>query len=300
MSASQIIDMSKLPPPQVVQVLDFEAKFGELKADLIEAYPEAAAVLELESEPLTKWLQRTAYQLVNQDAKTNDSALAVMLAYATGADLDQLGAWYDTARLTITPADPDASPPVEAVMEDDDAFRERIHLAPRGFTTAGPEGAYIYHARSADGQVLDAWPHSPTPGQVVVTVLSRTDDGTPTPELLAKVTTALSSEDIRPMTDEVIVQGADILGYAVEAVIYTLPGPDSQTVLDTAIDGARAYAATMHRIKRTPTTTGFIAALQVAGVHRVDLISPAADIVCGDTQASWCTAFNITWGGTSE
>src|SRR5258707_10016523 len=50
-------------------------------------------------------------------------------------------------------------PPRSTLFPYTTLFRSRVHLAPRGFTVAGPEGAYIYHARSADGQVLDAWPH---------------------------------------------------------------------------------------------------------------------------------------------
>ena len=34
MSTAQIIDMSKLPPPDVVEALDFEAEFAALKADM--------------------------------------------------------------------------------------------------------------------------------------------------------------------------------------------------------------------------------------------------------------------------
>lgn len=305
MTSAQIIDMSKLPPPQVVQVLDFEAEFEAITADLIEAMPvsmrvEIAAVLELESEPLTIWAQRQAYEVINLKAAANESALAVMLPYAKGTDLDNIGANFDTPRLVITPENLDASPPILEVLEDDESFRERIHLAPRGFTTAGPEGAYIYHARSADGQVLDAWPHSPTPATVIVSVLSRTGNGQADEDLLAKVRAALSAEDIRPMTDEVIVQSATIIEYPLDAVLDILPGPDGDTVRAAAEGAVRKYAATMHRVKRTATLTGFIGALQVAGVHKVHLNSPTEDVVCGDTEASYCTGFNVVLGAVSE
>lgn len=300
MSNAQIIDMSKLPPPEVVEVLDFESTFEELKADLIAAYPPAEATLQLESEPLTKWLQRVAYHIVMRSAQSNESALAVMLPYAKGADLDNVGAWFDTPRLVITPADPEAVPPVEEVLEDDESFRERIHLAPHGFTVAGPEKAYVYHARKASGQVLDAWPHSPTPGQVVVSVLSREGNGAAPPELVAAVAAALSAEETRPLTDEVIVQSAEIVEYAIEATISTLPGPDPSTVIDAAATAAQKYVDKMHRIKRTPTISGIYGALAVEGVHKVVLISPVADVACDETQAPYCTAITLTPGGVSE
>ncbi len=305
MSSGQIIDMSKLPAPVVVTVPDFEAITAALKDDLVAAMPAdmrslARATLALESEPLTKWLQRLAFQIVVECSARNDSAHAVMLAYARSSDLDQLGAFFGVQRLTITEANPAAVPPVDAVMEDDDTFRARIQLAPRGYSVAGPVGAYVYHAKTADGQVLDAAASSPTPGRVVVSVLAREGSGIPTQALLDKVAAAVNAEDVRPLTDEVIVQAAGIVHYQVVGKVYTMPGPDSSSVLTTALLRIEAYAEAMHRIGRRPTLSGIYAALHIEGVQRVELTSPAADVVVGETQASWCTAITVTHGGTVD
>ena len=302
MSNAQIIDMSKLPAPDVVVVPVFEAILAALKADLLAAMPAALRpdindTLALESEPLTKWLERLAYQLVVERSDRNDSAHAVMLAYARGGDLDQLGAFFGVVRLVIAPANPAAIPPLAAVLEDDDAFRARIQLAPRGYSVAGPVGAYVFHAKTADGQVLDAAATSPTPGRVVVSVLSRVGSGAPSQALLNTVSAAVNADDIRPLTDEVIVQAATIVNYQIAAKIYTLPGPDSSSVLTTAQQRITAYAESMHRIGRRPTLSGIYAALHIEGVDRVELSSPTADVVVGETQASWCTAINVTHGG---
>lgn len=298
MSSASIIDMSKLPAPQVVQVIDFEDIFAEMKADLIAEFPSVADVLELESEPLTVLLQRFAYQTLLRRQRENESALAVMLAYAEKADLDQLAAFYGVTRLTLVEADPQAIPPVPAVMESDDDFRERIQLAPQGFSVAGPVGAYVFHARSADGQVLDASATSLEPGQVTVSVLSREGDGTASLELLAIVGSALTSDEVRPMTDEVIVQSAEIIEYQVTATIYTMPGPDSSSVISTSEQRIAAYVKAQHRMGRSPTLSGIYAALHVEGMHHVTLVSPVADIPVGITQAAWCSAINLTHGGT--
>lgn len=302
MSNAQIIDMSKLPAPAVVVVPEFETILSALKADFVAAMPAElrAAVsdtLALESEPLTKWLERLAYQLVVERSDRNDSAHAVMLAYSRGSDLDQLGAIFGVVRLVIVPAQPAAIPPMAAVYEDDDTFRARIQLAPRGYSVAGPVGAYVFHAKTADGQVLDAAATSPTPGRVVVSVLSRLGSGVPSQALLNAVLAAVNADDIRPLTDEVIVQAATIVNYQIAAKIYTLPGPDSSSVLATAQQRVAAYAESMHRIGRRPTLSGIYAALHIEGVDRVELTSPTADVVVGETQASWCTAINVTHGG---
>lgn len=305
MSNAQIIDMSKLPAPAVVAVPDFETILATLKADMVDAMPLAqradiAATLQLESEPLTKWLQRLAFQLMVERSDRNDSAHAVMLAYARGSDLDQLAAFFGVQRLTIQAADPTTLPPTEAVMEEDDAFRERIQMAPRGYSVAGPVGAYVFHAKTASGQVLDAAATSPAPGTVIVSVLARQGSGVPDQTLLDTVAAAVNAEDVRPLTDEVIVQAAGIVPYQITGQLYTLPGPDSSSVLATAQQRITDYAEAMHRIGRMPTLSGIYAALHIDGVARVELTSPAADVVVGGTQASWCTAIDITYGGTID
>lgn len=303
MSNAQIIDMSKLPAPAVVSVPEFETILATLKADMIAAYPqtrqaEIASTLQMESEPLTKWLERLAFQLMVERSARNDSAHAVMLAYAQDSDLDQLGAFYGVQRLTIQAADPGALPPTAAVMESNDALRERIQMAPSGYSVAGPVGAYVFHAKSASGQVLDAAATSPSPGTVIVSVLSRQGSGVPDQALLDTVAAAVNADDVRPLTDEVIVQAAGIVPYQIVGQLYTLPGPDSSSVLATAQQRITAYAESMHRMGRMPTISGIHAALHIDGVARVELTSPAADVPVSGTQASWCTSINVGYGGT--
>ncbi|CQH37235.1 baseplate assembly protein J [Yersinia enterocolitica] len=161
------IDLSLLPPPSVVEKRDYETLLAERKATLISLYPEeqraaVARTLSLESEPLVKLLQENAYREVILRQRVNDAARAVMVAYAVGSDLDQLGANNNVERLVIIPAAPTAIPPIEAVMESDSDFRVRIPQAFEGLSVAGPTGAYEYHAKSADGRVADASAISPT------------------------------------------------------------------------------------------------------------------------------------------
>lgn len=59
-----MIDLSTVTAPQVVEALDFEAIFAQLKDELLARLPGVADVLELESEPLTKLLQVAAYRTV--------------------------------------------------------------------------------------------------------------------------------------------------------------------------------------------------------------------------------------------
>ncbi|EPN8813264.1 baseplate assembly protein [Yersinia enterocolitica] len=299
------IDLSLLPPPFVVEELDYEILLVERKATLISLYPEeqraaVARTLSLESEPLVKLLQENAYREVILRQRVNEAAQAVMVAHANGSDLDQLGANNNVQRLIITPSDPDAIPPIAAVMESDADFRLRIPQAFEALSVAGPTGAYEAHARSADGRVADASALSPSPACVTVTVLARAGNGEASPELLDIVRAALNDEDVRPVADRVTVQSAAIVDYQIDAVLYIYPGPEAEPVRAAAQVKLETYINTQRRLGRDIRTSAIYAALHVEGVQRVELNAPAADVVLDKTQAAYCISAVLTVGGTDE
>ena len=300
-----VIDLSQLPPPQVVETLSFEDLLEERKARLLELYPEEqreaiARTLELESEPIVMLLQENAYREMLLRQRINEAAQAVMVAYAISSDLDQLGANNNTPRLTIIPEDSEAIPPVEAVMESDADFRQRIPAAFEGMSVAGPTGAYEFHALSADGKVADASAISPAPALVTVTILSREGDGTASPELLAKVDAALNDQAVRPVADRLTVQSASIINYGIDAVLYVYPGPAQEPILADAQKRLNAYINEQRRLGRDIRLTAIYAALHTQGVQRVELRSPLADVVLDKTQAANCTDARVVIGGSDE
>ena len=228
----------------------------------------------------------------------NDAARDVLLAYASDSTLDHLGALMDVPRLILDPGNPDEG--IAPTYEKDEDFRRRIQLGPEGFSVAGPEGAYIFHALSADSRVLDASATSPDPGDVVVSILAREGDGAAGVELLDKVSSVLASDDVRPLTDHVVVQSAEIIPYSVEATLYTFAGPDSQVVLSEAEARLQSYIDESHRLGRDVVRSAIIAALHAGGVQRVELAFPASDIAVDRTQASHCTGVVIEYGGVDE
>ncbi|MFW0767216.1 baseplate assembly protein [Trabulsiella odontotermitis] len=300
-----VIDLSQLPPPQIVDEPDFETLLAERKAEFVALYPvdEQEAVmrtLSLESEPVTKLLQESSYRELLLRQRINEAALAVMVAYSGDSDLDQLAANNNVKRLTVTPADDEAVPPVAAVMESDESLRMRVPEAFEGLSVAGPTGAYEFHAKSADGRVSDASATSPAPAQVVLTVLSREGDGTAGDDLLDIVSQALNSETIRPIADRLTVRSAEIIPYRVEATIFLYPGPEAEPVMAAAKASLQKYIASQTRLGRDIRRSAIFAALHVEGVQRVELASPAADVVLDKTQAASCTEWSVTNGGTDE
>ncbi|WP_200553562.1 baseplate assembly protein [Kosakonia sp. LAM2021] len=300
-----IIDLSQLPAPDVVEELDYEAILNDRKATLISLFPadeqEALArTLTLESEPLTKFLQENAYREVMWRSRVNEAARAVMLAYAAGKDLDVMAANSNTARLVVSPADDSTIPPTPAVMESDKDLRLRAQQAFEGLSVAGPEGAYEYHGRSADGRVADISVISPNPAYITISVLSREGDGRASDELIAIVDKALNAEDVRPVGDRVTVQSAEIVPYQIKATLYFYPGPESEPIRQAAEQQLKAYINAQRRLGRDIRQSAIYAALHVEGVQRVELSAPQSDLVLAKNQASYCTAWSINAGGTDE
>ncbi len=299
-ASSTAIDLSRLPPPDIILQRTFESILADLRADFLARFPAFSAAVE--SDPVQKLLETSAYRELVNRAEYNLRARGAMIAYATAADLDNLAALYAVTRLIVTPADPEIGAP--AVMESDDALRARVLLAPDSFTVAGPASAYIFHALSASGDVLDASAISPTPGQVVVTILAQpTEDapeGEPTPELLDIIEAAISADTVRPLTDEVIVQAADIAEFAVDATLYVFAGPDRNLILATAQASIADWLAANRRLGRDAPRSAMIAALHVGGVQRVVLNSPVADIAADATQAWFPTSVAVAIAGIDE
>ncbi|MEQ9910090.1 baseplate assembly protein [Pectobacterium odoriferum] len=302
---SGLIDLSLLPAPDVVETLDYETLYAERRAMFIALFPveqrdAITRTLSLESEPLTKLLQLSVYHELLLRQRVNEAASATMLAYAAGTDLDQLAANVNVQRLVITAEDTEAIPPIEAVMESDADLRTRTQQAFEGLSVAGPTAAYEFHARSADGRVADASAVSPSPAVVTVTVLSREGNGSASDELLQAVAAALNAENVRPVADRVTVRSAEIIPYEIAAALYVYPGPEAEPIRIAAETRLQAYITAQHRLGRDIRRSAIFAALHVEGVQRVDLESPAADIVLDKSQASYCANWVLNIGGSDE
>jgi phage-related baseplate assembly protein len=358
------VDISKLPKPEVLEQLSFETIYKEMrdqmnglqpltftsegKVNLVSAQIISAdngeqyfripvssdaglMYLEHESEPAARQLQIVAYREMLVRQRTNDASLAVMLAYAIGPDLDQIGARYDVVRLLITAAEPANN--LAAVYESDEDFRRRIQLSSEEYSTAGPEGAYVYHALSADANVKDASAQSPSfqlaqisadvratlpanaivlivkddagltdpmPGDVAITVLSRTGNGTADNATLTNVDNKLNQDGIRPITDTVRKRSASVTDYTINATLKTYAGPDSSLVISNAEKTCQAYVDENHKLGRDITISGLYGALHQPGVQKVILDNFDTDIICNRSQSAFCTSINIAHGGLAE
>lgn len=304
-----VIDLSQLPPPDVIEDLSYEQVLSGRKDGFLalvlkyegeEARDRWARALERESEPVTKLLQENAYRELVWRQRVNDAARARMLAYATGSDLEHIAAEYGVERQVIDEGDPDATPPVPPTYESDRDLRRRAQQAWEGLSVAGPRQSYEYHALSADGRVADVSANSPAASEVVVTVLSTEGDGAASADLLTAVEDALSPDHVRPLADRLTVQSATIVDYTVDATLYVYPGPEQDPILEAAEASLQEYVRQQQRLGRDIRISALHAALHVEGVQRVELTSPSADVVLDSTEAANCTGTSVAIGGSDE
>lgn len=287
------IDVSRLPAPAAVEVLDFEAILAEWVEFFTTAFPQFSALVE--SDPAYKVMIVGAYREMVLRQRINDATRQNMLAFATGSNLDHLAANLLVTRKVLVPADPETNTP--AVMEADDELRRRAQLAPESYTTAGSAGSYVFHALGAHPDILDAAVESPQPGEVVVTILSRVGDGVPSTEARDAVVDKLSGDTVRPLTDQVFVNNVVPVDYAIDAEIYTFEGPDSSLVIAAAQANVEAMRDALKRIGRDIPLSAMYAALHVEGVSRVVLITPVNSVTIGPGEVGNCTDIVISHGG---
>lgn len=191
-----------------------------------------------------------------------------------------------------------------AEQEEDEPYIERIILAPESFSTAGTEGGYIYHARAAHQDIVDVAvrggeqdPAVPD-GEVWVYPLTKT--GLPSAELLALVQANISPKKKRPLTDKVSAKLPVEVPFVLDASLELYEDADEETTLAAAQAAAVAYTATLRaRMGVDIVPEQIIAKLQVSGVYRVHLASPAYRTVEGHEWAN-CTEISLPLFGAAH
>lgn len=303
---SELVDLKKLPAPKVVQELSYETLLTQRKEKFLslqesdEMRQHWQARLQLESEPVVKLLEENAYLELLLRTNINESAKAVMLAYATGSDLDQLGALFGVTRLILQAEDLKSNPPTTAKYEDDERFRTRIQMSLEGLTTAGSRASYEFHALSTSAKIKDVDVTSPTAGTVKVAILSTEGQGTADGDLIKAVKEQLNAEHIRPLTDTVLVESAVILPYEIQAAITLYPTVLESVVMANVNQAIANYANKQHLLGIDITLSGIYAALHQEGVQNVKLTKPLADLIVQPHQAAYCTQIKVHVGGRDE
>ncbi len=189
-----------------------------------------------------------------------------------------------------------------AAVESDDHYRARIKLAPGKYSTAGPDEAYIYWAKTAHQNVIDVGVTSPSGG--VVNVYPLFSDGLPSPEILDLVSSVLTGKKRRPLTDHVIVLAPTEVDFTIEAdvTLYDWVTENANDVKANIEAVLAAYATDLRSKLGCDQVTSQINGKIIGcfGVYKSVLASPASDRVLADNEWLNCTAINVNIVGYSH
>jgi len=318
---------NQLAEPAIVAVEAFEDLLAEFKTFVVEYVgarsPASAAKLveslENESELLTLALEAFCVRLQTHERKYNARIKQMLAWWATGGNLDARLADMGLERQLLDPGDPAAFPPVAPIYESDDDARLRYYLAPhapaagsrmqyrREIFTLGERPAvkvdssaagvvtvtYTFDPDGLAAQVKDGNARRTAPGEVMVTVLSREGNGVPSSALLDGVRRHFARPDVRPETDRVTVQGAQIKPYRIRVIARINGGPDSGLTRMAAQQQLQSYADACHRLEGRVDPSWIDYTLHSAGAVQLQILEPLEAIVANAFEAPYCTAVDV-------
>ena len=192
-----------------------------------------------------------------------------------------------------------------ADVERDDAYRERISLAPEKFSVAGPKLAYRYHALSAHQNIIDVAVERPKPGIVRVSVLL-TDGKIPAVDSteIALVKKTLNDDEIRPLTDTVDVEPAVAVNQTYSITWYLSDTNLSQQSIiakniERAVKEFEFWQST--KLGRDINPDELIHRCKKAGAKRIEITGMSYRVLANNEVCSFIKNDNrITFGGTES
>lgn len=271
------LDLSRLPSPTVIRDLDYETIRSDRLADFKRRWP-AWDQGVLETDPAVILQETDAYRELLDKQRINEAAKAVMLPYAEEGDLDVIGSLFGVERLS---------------GEEDDPYRYRIALAPEAYASAGSAGAYEFHARAVSASIVDVGVSCPRTGVAQVVLLFAVGTSPDDVAALASAVNArLQSDEIRPLTDQVVVLVAEIVPFAVDVRVTIPSGPDPSVVEAAARTSLLTLASSAYRVARSVDASEVSGAAWSSNARKVDVLSGGVSVT--ETQAPLCTGVVVT------
>lgn len=186
-------------------------------------------------------------------------------------------------------------------VEDNDAYAERIRIAPESFSVAGPEEAYEYWAKTTNQEISDVKVYSPSDATVNIRVLLK-DGMLPQQELLDQVLATFTNNPIKPLTDRIIVAAPEVIPYDADVQYWIL---QSNVYLLNSIQ-ENVNAAFQDYLKwqkekmgRNVDLSELITRLKNAGAHRVAVNSTMFQVIEKYQVANENIA-TLTFGGLTD
>lgn len=317
------IDFSILPLPEIIEELDYESILQLIIADLIARDPAYETILE--SDPGIKILEVAAARELILRQRINDALKATLLRFTGGGDMDNLAAFYNVTRFD---GETDEAFRLRIILRIEgssaaggaawyryhalscDPLVKDANVASPGpgevaVTILSHEGSQLPAATGTDlDQLGEAFGVSRESGEsdddyrsrVLALVLAGGGYGIASPELIATADAYLQADDVRPVTDTLTVSGASILPVDVTADIWLYPQTRISVFESLPAQLQSAFDA-QSGMGWDVTQSWIIAQLNTAGVQRVEMSLPAADVICRPNEAPALRTITLVYAG---
>lgn len=250
--------MTALPPPKMLEPLDYENILAERKAAFLNSLPadqrdQVAAVLALESEPITKLLQESSYRELVLRNRINDAAVSNLIGFAQNTDLDYLGQLFEVTRLP---------------NELDERYRERLLLRIAAMAGMGTREHYLFHALSFSLDVIAAEVVRTAPGYIDLVI--RFSEGLNQSELLLQVISYFAQDNVKILGPALNVRTAIAKPIDLTGVVYRLQS--SPVNLAAQLQQSWPTLLAQHaKLGQSIAKTWAVKTLHIDGVARLDL-----------------------------
>lgn len=185
--------------------------------------------------------------------------------------------------------------------ETDEDYRESIHMAPEGFSVAGPKGAYEFFTKQASALISDVSVISPEPGKVEVRPLL-VGGGVPGEEILELVNEKLNADDIRPLTDQVTVLAPSVVTYNLD-ITYYIDNEDkvqANMIQNNVADAVKEWIEWQKaKLGRDINPSKLIRLVEDAGAKRLVVTNPGFTVV-DDTSVAIVQNITVNMGGFED
>ena len=184
-------------------------------------------------------------------------------------------------------------------VESDAQLRERIKLAPSQYSSAGSRSSYKFYAKSANAMITDVSVSSPVPGSVLIVPLTNEEE-TPA-QVITDVYNVCNAENVRPLTDTVIVSAPEREDYALMVDVVLYDGADAATERASITSALEDFAKEKRAKLGLDIIRSHIAqACRLSSVYDVTVVAPAANLIISDEQFPNCTGITVNVTGFSR
>lgn len=185
--------------------------------------------------------------------------------------------------------------------EDDESLAERVYMAQSSYSVAGTEDSYKYWVKTFNSSIADVHIESNNPAEVEIEFIME-DGELPNESMINSLQRYLSDENIRPLTDKVIVKAPETVEYELNVKYYINKSDSAQaeTIQEEVEEAVKDFVNWQKmKIGRDINPSRLIYMMEDAGAKRVEVISPLFQKISKNAVAK-VTTKAVMYGGLED